>query len=135
MKHQIEDKGQLEGILSPKPQESKGFEKLKDYFVTGITPYYASLMQPELGNNQDCPIRLQAMPRTEESSDSIGVADPLGEVPQLPVKEVVHVYPDRVAFCVAIAMSCLLSILLLKDGMRRWASISIGKSSIRVSSI
>jgi len=30
-----------------------------------------------------------------------GLKDPLGEVPHSPVREVVQVYPDRVAFCVA----------------------------------
>ena len=101
MKHQIAEKEQLQGILEAKDEESDGFEKLKEYFVTGITPYYAGLMAPKLESGEECPIRLQAMPRSEESSDSLGVADPLDEVPHSPVKEVVHVYPDRVAFCVA----------------------------------
>lgn len=99
MKHQIAEKNQLAGILALNPQEDEGFTALRDIFVTGITPYYAGLMAPL---SQDrCPIRLQALPRSEESHDRHGVADPLNEVPHSPVKEVVHVYPDRVAFCVA----------------------------------
>ncbi|SMF71856.1 KamA family radical SAM protein [Pseudobacteriovorax antillogorgiicola] len=101
MKHQIAEKQQLHDVLDLKDQEDLGFEQLKDLFVTGITPYYAGLMAPRLEKAEDCPVRLQAMPRTEERFDSVGVADPLDEVPHSPVKEVVHVYPDRVAFCVA----------------------------------
>ena len=48
-----------------------------------------------------CPIRLQSLPRTEELTDRYGVADPLLEKEHSPVREVVHLYPDRVAFCVA----------------------------------
>jgi lysine 2,3-aminomutase len=78
--------------------EREAFEALRESFQAGITPYYLALMN--LGNEFD-PVRLQAMPRLEELGDRIGVADPLQEVGNSPVKEVVHVYPDRVAFCVA----------------------------------
>ncbi len=79
--------------------EAPAFQALSDQFVAGITPYYLGLM------NQDpsapCPIRLQALPRLAELDNRVGLKDPLDEVPHSPVKEVVQVYPDRVAFCVA----------------------------------
>jgi lysine 2,3-aminomutase len=51
--------------------------------------------------NEFDPVRLQAVPRLDELNDKIGIEDPLQEVGNSPVKEVVHVYRDRVAFCVA----------------------------------
>ncbi len=101
MKHQVEKNQQAAAVLTLKNQESHGFSKLKDLFVSGITPYYTGLMKPQLAAGEECPVRLQALPRVEELNDSLGVMDPLQEVPHSPVREVVHVYPDRVAFCVA----------------------------------
>ena len=40
------------------------------------------------------------MPRLAELDDPAGLADPLDEVAHSPVKNVVRVYPDRIAFCV-----------------------------------
>lgn len=102
MKHQISEAKDAAKILDLKPEEENGFEQLKTLFQAGITPYYMGLMQASLAaSGEDCPIRLQALPRQEERLDSLGVADPLSEVPHSPVREVVQVYPDRVAFCVA----------------------------------
>lgn len=99
MKHQIGDAAAAEKVVALAPEEADGFRLLAQVFEAGVTPYYAALM------NEDpavpCPIRLQAFPRREELDDPVGVLDPLDEVPHSPVKEVVQVYPDRVAFCVA----------------------------------
>jgi lysine 2,3-aminomutase len=81
--------------------EKKGFETLDHLFHAGVTPYYASLMKDVHSEEDRCPIRLQALPRAEELFDSLGEMDPLREKENSPVREVVHVYPDRVAFCVA----------------------------------
>lgn len=99
MRRQVGDEASATAILPLSPEEKDGFELLKDNFVAGITPYYMGLMNPDA--SVSCPIRLQAMPRSEELYDRVGVKDPLDEVPHSPVKEVVQVYPDRVAFCVA----------------------------------
>jgi lysine 2,3-aminomutase len=40
------------------------------------------------------------VPRTVELDDPAGTADPLDEVAHSPVKNVIRVYPDRIAFCV-----------------------------------
>ena len=100
MKHQITDGAGAAAVLDLKEQESRGFQELGHLFNAGITPYYMGLMMPRLDQGE-CPIRLQALPRIEELKDSLGVADPLSEVAHSPVREVVQVYPDRVAFCVA----------------------------------
>ena len=60
-----------------------------------ITPYYASLMDPE---DPACPLRLQQVPSVQELHDDLGLPDPLAELDNSPVDAVVHVYPDRVAF-------------------------------------
>lgn len=99
MKRQVSRAQDLKGALDLGHEESAGFEGLSHLFQTGITPYYLSLMNPDPAKN--CPIRLQALPRIDELYDPLGQKDPLDEVPHSPVKEVVQVYPDRVAFCVA----------------------------------
>ena len=60
-----------------------------------ITPYYASLMDPD---DPACPLRLQQVPSVQELHDDLGLPDPLAELDNSPVDAVVHVYPDRVAF-------------------------------------
>ncbi|NDE17165.1 KamA family radical SAM protein [bacterium] len=105
MKHQIASRADAERVLNLAGAEAEGFDALKDIFQSGITPYYLMLMMarpgdPELPPHLH-PVRLQGLPRTEELSDALGVPDPLDEVGHSPVREVVHVYPDRVAFCVA----------------------------------
>lgn len=98
MKHQVQSATDLAGIFALTGNEKEAFGALNETFHAGITPYYVALMD---ALNPDCPVRLQAMPRLEELKDRIGVSDPLNEVANSPVKEVVHVYEDRVAFCVA----------------------------------
>ena len=98
MKNQVASADEAEKILKLSSSESDAFVKLREVFDAGVTPYYLALMDAD---NEFCPVRLQAVPRLDEIQDRIGVADPLQEVGNSPVKEVVHVYKDRVAFCVA----------------------------------
>lgn len=102
MAQQITSLEDAKRLLELTPAEEEGFTALGAIFNIGITPYYLGLMLPSLSDPQaNCPIRLQALPHAAELSDELGVKDPLLEVDHSPVKEVVHVYPDRVAFCVA----------------------------------
>ena len=98
MRHQIMDAADSCGPISLSPHERQAFDQLRPVFHAGVTPYYASLIDP---NNPECPIRRQALPRLAETDDPMGLDDPLTEANNSPVPEVVHVYPDRVAFCVA----------------------------------
>jgi lysine 2,3-aminomutase len=98
MKNQVTSAEEAQRILKLSASEQEAFSSLKDLFEAGVTPYYLALMDLE---DEYCPVRLQALPRLEETVDRIGIADPLQEVGNSPVKEVVHVYKDRVAFCVA----------------------------------
>jgi lysine 2,3-aminomutase len=97
MRHRIRDVGSLAEWVRPSADEARAVTELAGRFHFVITPYYASLMDPE---DPDCPIRRQVVPRTAEAGDPAGLADPLDEVAHSPVKNVIRVYADRIAFCV-----------------------------------
>ena len=88
---------QLAPYIDLTPAERDGIEAAGRRFTWAITPYYASLMSR---TDRRCPVRLQAVPTAEELADDLGVADPLAEGQNSPVALIIHVYPDRVAFCV-----------------------------------
>jgi lysine 2,3-aminomutase len=96
MRNRIRTARDLERYVKPTPDEARAIEALAERFRFVITPYYASLMD----DDPTCPIRRQVVPRIAELDDPAGLADPLGEVAHSPVKNVVRVYPDRIAFCV-----------------------------------
>ncbi len=89
---------QLERYINLTPEEREGLANIGGLFNWGISPYYASLMDPE---DPACPVRLQVVPRIQELQDELGVWDPLREEDHSPVENLIHVYPDRVAFCVS----------------------------------
>jgi lysine 2,3-aminomutase len=89
---------ELEKIIHLSEKEKEDMGKCLEHFRMAITPYYASLMDP---NNPMCPIRMQAVPTINETQ--VGpweLADPLDEERDSPVKNIVHRYPDRVLFLV-----------------------------------
>ncbi len=68
-----------------------------------ITPYYASLIDP---NDPNDPIRKQAVPSILETRDDPNdLEDPLGETADSPVPHLVHRYPDRVLLLVTLQCS------------------------------
>ncbi|MHC4788334.1 MAG: KamA family radical SAM protein [Planctomycetota bacterium] len=89
---------QLEQYVNLTPEERAGIERIEGVFNWGISPYFASLMDPD---DPDCPVRRQVVPRIQELQDELGVWDPLKEEDHSPVENLIHVYPDRVAFCVS----------------------------------
>lgn len=98
MQHRIHDVETLRRYIHPTEDELAAIEATKAVFRWNITPYYASLMDPD---DPNCPIRKQVVPRLEElEPDLVGVVDPLEEVAHSPVKNLIHNYRDRVAFCV-----------------------------------
>jgi lysine 2,3-aminomutase len=96
MRNRIRTAEDLARYVTPTPDEARAITTLGERFRFVITPYYASLMQ----DDPACPIRKQVVPRLAELDDPAGLADPLDEVAHSPVKNVVRVYPDRIAFCV-----------------------------------
>jgi lysine 2,3-aminomutase len=84
--------------MDPTVEEEAGIEGTKGVFQWSITPYYASLMDPD---DPSCAVRRQVVPLASElAPDFVGVEDPLEEVAHSPVKNLIHNYRDRVAFCV-----------------------------------
>jgi lysine 2,3-aminomutase len=89
---------ELGRVIELAPEERAGLAASAQLFRIGITPYYASLMDPA---HASCPIRLQAIPRTAEANiRDEELRDPLGEDSHNPAPTVVHKYPDRVLFLV-----------------------------------
>lgn len=97
MRERIRTPEALASFVRPTAEEREAIVRLGDRFHFVITPYYASLMDPE---DPECPIRRQVVPRLAELGDPVGVPDPLDEVAHSPVKNVIRAYHDRVAFCV-----------------------------------
>lgn len=88
----------LARVLDLTPTEQAGLAASSRLFRVGITPYYASLMDPAHGS---CPIRLQAIPHPAEADiRPEELRDPLGEDTHNPAPSVIHKYPDRVLFLV-----------------------------------
>jgi lysine 2,3-aminomutase len=97
MQNRVRSPQELARYVRALPDEIAAIDALSDRFHFVITPYYASLMDP---NDPSCPLRRQVVPRSVEGQDAAGLADPLDEVAHSPVKNVIRVYPDRIAFCV-----------------------------------
>lgn len=99
MKNQIRTAEEAAKFYGLTTEENSGFKTLDKIFDVGVTPYYAAITSDP--TDASCPVRAQGVPSSLEMSDRLGLKDPLFEEDHSPVKEVVHVYPDRVAFCVA----------------------------------
>jgi len=111
----------LRAYVDPTTEECEAIETLASRFAFRITPYYAALMDRK---DPNCPIRRQVVPRMAEASDIRGLRDPLDEERNSPVKNVIQVYPDRVAFCVSneCALYCRFCLRKRMVGDAVWAS-------------
>ncbi|MBJ17810.1 MAG: KamA family radical SAM protein [bacterium] len=120
MRHRIRTAEALREWIVASPEEESAIEALASRFRFVITPYYASLMEPM---NPDCPIRRQVVPRAAEWADAAGLEDPLDEVAHSPVKNVIRVYPDRIAFCVnnECALYCRYCLRKRMVGLEGWS--------------
>lgn len=88
---------QLNSFLGLSDQES-AIEESGAHLPIRITPYYASLLDPD---NPEQAIRRTVVPVINELTLSPGEAeDPLSEDHSSPVPHIVHRYPDRVLFLV-----------------------------------
>jgi lysine 2,3-aminomutase len=94
LKHRIRTREQLAQIIKLTPEEEEGIKKASGRLSLAITPYWATLIDPE---DPNCPLRRQAVPVVSESI--IGpheMADPCAEDRDSPAPHLVHRYPDRV---------------------------------------
>lgn len=87
---------QLDKIIDISIKEREEIDSCLKEFKMAITPYYASLIEP---NNPNCPIRNQSIPSIKELlTYPCEMDDPLNEDNFSPVESIVHRYPDRVLF-------------------------------------
>ncbi|MGC3997284.1 MAG: KamA family radical SAM protein [Anaeromyxobacter sp.] len=78
------------------PAERRGLALAAGRSRVAVTPYYASLMDPD---HASCPVRMQSIPSPAEDEPAPGdLEDPIGEEPHRPARAVVHKYRDRVLF-------------------------------------
>jgi len=83
----------LARVVELTPEERAGIAATAATFRLGVTPYYASLMDPV---HPFCPVRMQVVPLPAEREAAPGeLRDPLGEEPNRPIRALVHKYPDR----------------------------------------
>lgn len=96
--HMLTNADELATAIELSPTERAGLAASSQLFRVGITPYYASLMDPV---HASCPVRMQAIPHPIEADiRDEELRDPLGEDTHNPAPSVIHKYPDRVLFLV-----------------------------------
>ncbi len=96
LKNRITTLGQLEKILTLTPDEVHAVANLR--LPLSITPYYASLLNPDDPSQS---LRRSVVPVSRELIESPGEStDPLHEDEDSPAPGLVHRYPDRVLFLV-----------------------------------
>jgi lysine 2,3-aminomutase len=98
LQNRISRLNQLKEILQLTPEEEKGIAGARGRLSMAITPYFASLLDPQRPN---CPLRQQCVPIDREFYLSpYDMIDPCGEDGDSPVSGIVHRYPDRVLLLV-----------------------------------
>lgn len=102
LKHRIRDVEVLSGIVNLTDEEKNNIEKTASQYRWGISPFYASLMDPE---DQNCPVRLQAIPSLMEYLDDSEIKDPMIIKYNSPAPLISRLYPDRLIINVTNACS------------------------------
>lgn len=96
--HTIKTVDDLKQVINLTPEEEEGVRISNQTIPLNITPYYASLMDPD---NPLDPIRMQSVPLSQELvRTKYDMEDPLHEDDDSPVPGLTHRYPDRVLFLV-----------------------------------
>lgn len=94
MRHRLTKLEHFQQLLRLTRAEERGLLVAPEKFAIAVTPYFASLLNPE---DPLCPLRLQVIPREEELVvAATDMVDPCGEDNDTPVPGLVHRYPDRV---------------------------------------
>ncbi|GHC07984.1 KamA family radical SAM protein [Cerasicoccus arenae] len=98
LKNRITKVEQLEQYLELTPDEKAACYFSNQKLALAITPYFFNLIDV---NDPNCPIRRQIIPHGGEMKTAPEeLLDPVGEDGDMPVKGLVHRYPDRVLFLV-----------------------------------
>ena len=91
--HRLRTADDLATVIALTDDEREACARVTDRFPLSVTPYYASLMEPD---NPECPVRRQAVPRLAELTRSPDdLVDPLAEEEHRVAGTLTHRYPDR----------------------------------------
>lgn len=97
LSHRLNTLEELQRFINLTPEEVEGISA-KDKFRLDITPYFASLIDPD---DPLCPVRRQMIPTGRElAAFASMMPDSLAEDAHSPVPGLVHRYPDRVLMLV-----------------------------------
>ncbi|MEM7010881.1 MAG: KamA family radical SAM protein [Verrucomicrobiota bacterium] len=98
MQNRVRGLAGLQKLLNLSNEEIEGVLLSGNKLAMAITPHFMNLIDRD---DPDCPIRRQVIPRIEETLvSSWDMADPCGEDDDMPVRGLVHRYPDRVNFLI-----------------------------------
>ena len=109
LKHSIRDVEILSKIISLTESEKKDIEKTASQFRWSVSPYYASLMDPE---DRECPIRRQSVPTIQEYLSKEDSEDYYAMVYNSPAPLITRLYADRIIInvtnmCAVFCRHCL----------------------------
>src|SRR5258707_5466448 len=97
LSHRLNSLEELSSFIHLTPDEIEGISA-KNLFRLDITPYFASLIDPD---DPNCPIRRQVIPTSQELNGFESMMeDSLAEDAHSPVPGLVHRYPDRLLMLV-----------------------------------
>jgi lysine 2,3-aminomutase len=135
VRNRITDVDSLAKVINLTKEEKDEIVHSMKYLRMAITPYYASLMDPD---DPEDPIRKQAVPTSQElhvTKDEM--EDTVGETVDSPHEGLTHRYPDRVLLLLTDQCSmycrhcCRRRIVGQTDHQRSWEEIKAGIDYIR----
>ncbi len=91
-KHAVKDTAVMQRIIRLSEQEIRDIEKTATQYRWQVSPYYASLMDPE---DRNCPIFMQSIPTVVEYLDKEEQKDPYAITFNSPAPLITRLYPDR----------------------------------------
>ncbi|RAL24451.1 arginine 2,3-aminomutase [Thermoflavimicrobium daqui] len=93
-RNRIQTLEELKKHIHVSAEEEAAIKRSEGIYRWAVTPYYASLMDP---NDPNCPIRKQAIPSSNEFIKyDYSDVDPVGDTKYRVTNRVVHKYPDRI---------------------------------------
>lgn len=140
LKKSIRCTSTLSKIISLTDDEIQDIEKTATQYRWSISPYYASLMDPE---DRDCPVRKQSVPTILEYLDDEDIKDPYAVVYNSPAPLITRLYADRLIINVTnvCAMFCrhclrkkdiaLKDMVYAKDDVQAAIDYIAGSSEVR----
>ena len=91
-KNAVKDTAVMKRIIRLSEQEVRDIEKTATQYRWQVSPYYASLMDPE---DRHCPIFMQSVPIVAEYLDKEEQKDPYAITYNSPAPLITRLYPDR----------------------------------------